>query len=100
MTERQVPLGPENKYCPYWQKPMSEVCHKCPLWTFMRMDDPRTGEQIDRWDCALAWNPILLVDLIRRQDRTTASVDKVANVVNETQQQITLIETPQMKMVR
>jgi hypothetical protein len=79
----QIPLGPKHLKCPLWQKPMDKVCHTCPLWTFMRAEDPRTGEMKDKWDCALAWGPMLLVDLIRRQDHTTASVDKVSNVMNE-----------------
>jgi hypothetical protein len=83
MSELQVPRGPEKMKCPLWRKPMSEVCHTCPMWTFVRTEDPRVGQAVDKWDCALAWGPILTIDLIRRQDRTTASVDKVANVLDD-----------------
>lgn len=85
MTEntQQIPLGPKHLKCPLWKKPMDQVCHTCPLWTRLAFRDPRNGELSDKWDCGLALLPVLMVDQIKSMNQTTASVDKVANVVAE-----------------
>ena len=58
---KQVPRGPEELNCPQWQKPMSEVCHKCPKWIQVRGKNPNTGQEVDEWNCADALLPMLPV---------------------------------------
>ena len=48
MTDKQMALGPDTLICPFHQKKMSKVCHKCPLWCKQSGKDPGTGEMIDR----------------------------------------------------
>jgi len=82
----QVPHGPEDRKCPIWKKKMSDVCHACPLWVQVRGKHPQSGEDIDRWDCAMAWMPMLLIENSQMQRFTAASVDKVASVLDEAAQ--------------
>ena len=81
---RQIPRGPKHLKCPFWKKSMHDVCHTCPLWAQVRFKN-REGQFEDRWDCALGVAPVLMIDLIRCTNQTTASVDKVANEVNAEQ---------------
>ncbi len=57
----QVPHGPENLDCPMHKKAMNKVCHRCPWWTQVRGTNPQGGE-VDRWDCAIAFLPMLSVE--------------------------------------
>lgn len=75
----QIPRGPEDVNCPFWQKAMSDCCHKCPLWTQLRGQNPQTGKELaDEWGCALAFLPMLLIESTRAGSRAAASADKVA----------------------
>lgn len=74
MRPMQVPRGPEDMNCPDWQKPMSEVCHKCPLWAKVTTTD-QAGHNIDEWNCAKAWTVIL-------QIRTMHEVSLVSKELN------------------
>lgn len=82
----QIPRGPEDKQCPKWLSPMSEVCHKCPLWVKMQMThphDPKTT--IDEWNCALAWQPLLLAAINNQIAGQLISLQKEVNELrNET----------------
>lgn len=76
---RRIPMGPENLYCPFWQKPMCEVCHKCPLWTQVRGTDPNTGEEVDDWNCSLGWLPMMLIENAQQSRQTGAAVESFRN---------------------
>lgn len=103
------PKGPEDLTCPLLEQPMSEVCHKCPLWTPVDINakDPQTGEKITaEWRCALAWLPV--VGLIQAQETHKAQADlntmrnefhtfaKALMVMTSTLAEVhqTLLETP------
>lgn len=81
----QVPRGPEDMNCPKWLSPMSEVCHKCPLWAKVRMVDHQTKEEIDEWRCALAWQPAISVAILNKIDERLQGVEIELNALrNET----------------
>ena len=42
----QIPRGPDNLFCPDWKKPMSKVCHTCPLWMKLPVQDAN-GNPVD-----------------------------------------------------
>jgi hypothetical protein len=80
----QIPRGPEDKYCPMWRKPQSKVCHTCPWWTKVtgvnpNSKDERAPEMIDRWDCAIAWAPMLAVNESRETFKVAAQVQEMRN---------------------
>ncbi len=83
----QVPHGPNNLYCPLWRKRMSTVCHTCPLWTQVRGPNPQGGE-IDEWNCALSFLPVLLVDNTQQQRQTGAAVESFRNEMVKANHQI------------
>jgi hypothetical protein len=55
---KQIPIGYEHLNCHRClpeQVPMSEVCHKCPLWMELGGPDPITGEKNTEWGCVDRW---------------------------------------------
>jgi hypothetical protein len=65
----QIPTGPKDLYCPLWRKAMAKVCHTCPWWQRVRGTDPNSTaanpEVVDRWNCAIAWGPMLSVGIAK-----------------------------------
>jgi len=88
----QVPRAEKGLMCPLWQKDMSTVCHKCPLWTHVAGKNPNTGEDVNKWNCSLAWMPMLMIENSMMQRQTGAAVESFRNEVvkaaNERTQQI------------
>lgn len=87
MSKRQIPRGPDDLQCPLHKQAMDQVCHTCPWWQQVRGKHPQSLEEIDRWDCAIAFLPLLLIENSQRQMQTAASVDKVATEMQKTDQQ-------------
>jgi hypothetical protein len=59
----------------------------CQLWTNVRGRDPQTGVEIDRWGCADAFVPMLLIENAQQSRQTGAAVESFRNEVvkaNET----------------
>ena len=75
----QRPLGPKDMYCPTWKKPMVKVCHTCPLWKPVEFINPQTGVRDDRWDCALAWIPGLLLEAAQQSRQGAAATESFRN---------------------
>lgn len=76
----QIPYGPKDRFCPYNGKSMARVCHTCPKWVQVKGQHPQNEkEEIDRWDCADAWVPIMLTQLIRSQNGIQQAVESRGN---------------------
>lgn len=76
---KKIPHGEEHLNCPLWQKPMSEVCHKCPWWFEIRGANPQTGEDVSDWNCAIAWGPMLALNIAQQARQTGAAVESFRN---------------------
>jgi hypothetical protein len=77
-----VAIGPDDMDCPFHQRPMSEVCHSCPLWQMLRGVHPQTGEPIpDEWNCSFAHMTKLSLEFSQQARQAGASSDKVATEV-------------------
>lgn len=76
---KAVPRGPENLVCPMHQKAMVKVCHTCPLWMSLRGKNPQTGEELDDWNCAMAWGPLLAVNAAREMAMLGAEMNAMRN---------------------
>ena len=58
---------------------MSDVCHKCPLWVEVRGANPQTGEDASDWNCAIAWGPMLAINIAQQARQTGAAVEDFRN---------------------
>lgn len=75
----QKPINDSGEICPFHQKDVRKVCHKCPLYVQIRGMNPNTGEDIDHWGCALTFMPILTIDNTQQQRQTGAAVESFRN---------------------
>ena len=41
--------------------------------------NPQTGEQIDEWDCAVKWVPMMLIENTQMQRQTGAAIESFRN---------------------
>ena len=64
-------------FCPLLRKPC--IGQECQLYVQLRGANPNTGEPIDKWDCSLAWTPILLIENSQQQLRTASAVESFRN---------------------
>lgn len=74
-----VPHAIKGFMCPLHKKDMSTVCHKCPLWIQVKGTDPQTGQEVDQWNCSLAWLPKLLIENSQMSRQTGAAVESFRN---------------------
>lgn len=77
----QKPIADKGSVCPFHNKDMSKVCHTCPLWIHIRGTNPNTGADEDRWSCAFAWLPVLMIENSQMQRQTGAAVESFRNAV-------------------
>lgn len=77
--KRQIPRGDEDLLCPFWQKPQSEVCHKCPLWVQIKGKDPQSEQEWDQWGCSFMFMPKLVIEGSQMSRQTGAAVESFRN---------------------
>lgn len=78
---RQAPDGPADMICPMHRKAMSKVCKTCPLWTLVRGKNPQNDADVDRWDCAFAWMPMLAVEQAKNIRGVQAAQESTRNEI-------------------
>ncbi len=83
-SKQQIPHGPEDRNCPFWQKPMSEVCHNCELWKKLRGRDPQSMQEMDEYRCSFWWLPTLLIENSAQQRSTAAAVETMTTEIKKT----------------
>lgn len=72
--------GPENLNCPFWQKPMSEVCHKCPMWISVSGTNA-LGKDITNWTCSLRFTVDCLMEVVQQSRESTKSTQQMRNMM-------------------
>ena len=73
------PVHASDEMCPLMRSKRKLVCHKCAWYNHIRGENPQTGEEIDRWECAIAMMPLLLIENSRRQHETNGSIQSLRN---------------------
>lgn len=66
-------------FCPLIKKDCIGI--KCSWFTQMRGTNPNTGQEVDEWNCAITWLPMLLTENSRQQRGTTAALESFRNEV-------------------
>ena len=79
MTKRQIPRGDDGLICPLHKASMDTVCHKYPWWQSVKGRHPQTGEEIDRWECAIALMPLLLINTANEARQGAAATESFRN---------------------
>ena len=55
--------------------------HKCMWHVKLVGQDPQTKEEMDQWGCAMAWQPLLMIENSRQQRSTASAVESLRNNV-------------------
>lgn len=71
-------LEPGN-FCPLIKKDC--VGLQCNWFMQVRGKHPQTGEEVDEWNCAVTWLPVLLIENSQQQRQTGAAVESFRNEV-------------------
>ncbi len=77
MAKEKLPL------CPLLKKPC--VQHECAWFCHVTGQNPQTGAQIDMWDCAIKWTPVVMMDAAKNTKGVQAAVETMRNDVVERQ---------------
>lgn len=75
----KIPHGEAHLICPMHKLPMSEVCHSCPWWTQLRGVNPNTGSEVDDWQCAVGWLPMLMIEVAQQARQGGAATESFRN---------------------
>ena len=76
----EKPKGPTDMDCMFWQKPMSDVCHKCPMWTMVERTDP-DGYKERNWSCGFAFMVPILTETLQEAASSSIEINKLRNSV-------------------
>ena len=76
-------------YCPLIKKKCVE--HKCRFFTQVIGKDPSTGETVNRFDCAVVWLPMLLIETSQQTRQAGSAIESFRNEmvkINENSQNL------------
>lgn len=54
---------------------------ECAWFIQLRGTNPNTGENVDEWGCAIAWQPILAIENAQQMRQTGAAIESFRNEV-------------------
>lgn len=66
-----------GEFCPLIKKKC--VQHKCAWYTQVRGTDPQSGQEVDEWNCAVSWMPMMSIEIAQKTRGTTAAVESFRN---------------------
>jgi hypothetical protein len=53
--------------------------YRCAWFTTLRGENPQTGEEMDEKGCAIAWMPLMQVEVAKTNRSTSSSIDSLRN---------------------
>ena len=56
-----------------------QVLFRCPWYVKLAGTDPQSGESVDEWKCAIAWGPILQVEVAKEVRQGAAATESFRN---------------------
>ena len=89
----------EGTFCPLLKKDCIGL--QCSWITQIRGTDPQTGKEIDEWNCAIKWLPVLLLDNTQQQRQSGAAIESFRNEITKvvTTSPVSLDEPQQPKQL-
>jgi len=66
-----------GKFCPLIGKDCIGL--QCSWFTEVKGYHPQTGQEIDEWECAIKWLPVLLIENSKKQYETGAAIESFRN---------------------
>jgi hypothetical protein len=87
-----------GNFCPLIKKDCIGL--KCAWYTQIRGLNPNTGAEVDEWACAVAWMPMMAIEIAQKENQTGAAVESFRNEVvraNSENQQLYLDSVEKME---
>jgi len=66
-----------GNFCPLLKKSCIE--HQCKFYVHLLGNDPQTGKGIDKFDCAMAFIPVLLIEGAQQTRQAGAAIESFRN---------------------
>ena len=70
----------QGTYCPLVQGECKQL--ECAFFTKIVGKNPNTGQEVDEWNCAITWLPMLLIENSQQSRQTGAAVESLRNEVS------------------
>lgn len=67
----------QGTFCPLIKEECIQL--KCAFFTQLRGVHPQTGEEIDEYDCAIKWLPVLLIEGAKETRQGAAAIESFRN---------------------
>lgn len=58
-----------------------QVLFRCPWYVQLRGASPQTGNDIDEWACAVAWSPVLQIEVAKEVRQSAAATESLRNEI-------------------
>ena len=75
-----------SDYCPLLKK--SCIRHDCNWYIQVMGKNPQTGQDVNDWDCAITWLPMLLIEGSQQTRQTSAAIESFRNEMVKIQQAV------------
>ena len=79
-----------SDFCPLIQKKCKE--HGCKFFIQVIGKNPQTGQDVNEWNCAITWLPVLLIDGSQQTRQTGAAIESFRNEMVNAQTNINMLE--------
>ena len=73
-------------FCPLVNGPCKKF--ECKWWIQVKGNHPQTGQEIEEWDCTVAFLPMLIIEASQQARQTGAAVENFRNIATEQNQQL------------
>ncbi len=87
---------PETKTCPLGHtcvKTTESGIERCAWHMKIQGMNPQTDEPMDRWECAIVWSPIMMIEQAREQNVTSSTLQEFRNETADRQERfLTIVE--------
>jgi hypothetical protein len=77
-----VPTCPLGHTC---EEARDGKLYRCRWYVQVAGQHPQTGEDVNKWDCAIAWQTVIGVEIARTQRGTSSAVESLRNVAAKAQ---------------
>lgn len=85
---------PQPTWCPLVQGDCKQF--DCLWWTHLKGRNPQTGQEMDEYDCAVRWLPLLLIEGAKETRQAAAAIESFRNVTVKGLSQIPVVAVPML----
>jgi len=79
-----------SDFCPLIQKKCKE--HKCKFYIQVIGMNPNTGQDVNEWNCAVAWLPMLLIEGSQQTRQAGAAIESFRNEMVKTNEKLLMLQ--------